>query len=83
MKIRQGFVSNSSSSSFVIRLEHITAKQLVSIQNHNECPDCENGEGWSITVDAEFVKGYTSMDNFNMFNFLERIGIENIVKWND
>ena len=36
MKIRQGFVSNSSSSSFVINLADITAKQKQQIENHAE-----------------------------------------------
>ena len=78
MKARNGFVSNSSSSSFVIPLIKITAKQLVDIKNHSEHTDCP----WSITVTAHTVEGYTDMDNFDMREFLENIGIdENIVKW--
>ena len=34
MKIRDGFVSNSSSSSFTIEKEHLTDKQIDSIINH-------------------------------------------------
>jgi len=34
MKIRSGFVSNSSSSSFIIRKTLLTVQQLESIRNH-------------------------------------------------
>ena len=78
MKIRNGFVSNSSSSSFVIPLIKITAKQLVDINNHSEHTDCP----WHITVTAHTVEGYTDMDNFDMREFFENIGVdENIVNW--
>jgi len=34
MKIRKGFVSNSSSSSFVIAKKHLTEEQIWAIKNH-------------------------------------------------
>ena len=34
MKIRQGFVSNSSSSSFVINKINLSEKQIEQIKNH-------------------------------------------------
>lgn len=34
MRLRLGFVSNSSSSSFVIPLQYVTEKQLHEIKNH-------------------------------------------------
>ena len=36
MKIRQGFVSNSSSSSFVIKKEDLTDQQISSLLNYHE-----------------------------------------------
>jgi|688.fasta_scaffold37874_8 hypothetical protein len=79
MKIRIGFVSNSSSSSFVIPLIKITAKQLVDIVNHS---DHTNDNPWTITVTTHTVEGYTSMDNFDMREFLVNIGVEeDIVNW--
>jgi len=36
MKIRDGFVSNSSSSSFVLRVSGLSKKQLNMVENHIE-----------------------------------------------
>ena len=36
MKIRNGFVSNSSSSSFIINKENLTPNQIERIKNHIE-----------------------------------------------
>ena len=55
-----------------------TGKQLVDINNHSEHTDCP----WHITVTAHTVEGYTDMDNFDMREFFENIGVdENIVNW--
>lgn len=89
MKQRQGFVSNSSSSSFVIRLDDITAKQLKLIQTH-QIKGKKHGiphamtDPWTIEVTEETVKGSTWMDNFDMRHYLWIIGIpENKIKWGE
>ena len=70
MKIRVGFVSNSSSSSFSIRLKDINGKQLDQIIAH------------SIDVDENEVRGSTMMDNFDMSEFLKRIGVpDEVIRW--
>lgn len=81
MKIRTGFVSNSSSSSFTIRPEDLTVRQLQQIYDHAD----EAGENaWSIHEDEKFVRGYTSMDNFDMRVYLRNIGIDrDKVCWDD
>jgi len=89
MKIRQGFVSNSSSSSFIIERDGVTDKQLYKIKNHLEYGKLKNVgdyfgkyDEWDIDVGEKYIHGWCSMDNFDMYKFLEYIGIDmNKVEW--
>lgn len=93
MKIRSGFVSNSSSSSFVIAKTALTEEQIEQIKNHQEIAKkmgeglSEHGFGcldspWSIFENNYYVEGRTDMNNFDMFNFLGEIGVPlNVVRW--
>jgi hypothetical protein len=84
VKIRTGYVSNSSSSSFVINKQDITAEQRDLIFNHAKIayilfpadfhPNDVLDE-WGIKEDDISVSGFTAMDNFNMERFMERIGV--------
>lgn len=67
MKIRSGFVSNSSSSSFLIPINALSENQLLMIQN---LIDKINFEGWAIIINEKCIYGYTFMDNFDMHFFL-------------
>ena len=71
-KIRAGFVSNSSSASFVISLDDLSAKQLRMITDGSSInfENFEDYECWSINVNDEEVSGYTSLDNFNFYDYL-------------
>ena len=81
MKIRIGFVSNSSSSSFVIKLEDLTGKQVSLIRNHIFLA---KDDPWTITETKETISGFTSMDNFDMRNYLSEIGIKDKdIDWGD
>lgn len=93
MKIRAGFVSNSSSASFTIPLSKITEEQLLKIVDHGEIAvelEMEYPEdAWEIQVHRcrggwGWVEGFTWMDNFDMHHFFEVIGIsEDVVKWHE
>ena len=88
MKIRNGFVSNSSSSSFMISKSVLTEKQMEAIRDHinyakNNFSDmigkCLGKDtynwAWNILENDEYILGNVDMDNFDMSDFLERIGI--------
>ena len=93
MKIRNGYVSNSSSSSFVIPLDMLTEGKIDSIFNHMEeakkhkdyydFGTVDDYDAWSITQDEHYIQGYTIMDNFDMGTFLlDYLKIPgNVVKW--
>jgi hypothetical protein len=87
MKVRIGFVSNSSSSSFAISLHDISAWQLQMIEKHSEIARVLGGydddEPWIIDVEGSEVKGHTFMDNFDMHHFLTCVVQvpEDSIKW--
>ena len=86
MKIRNGFVSNSSASSFIIPLDKITDEQKQMIYNHitigqevdkelkkeGKEPLYEYYEDWNIIEDEFALWCSTSMDNFSLMEFAER-----------
>jgi hypothetical protein len=89
MKVRNGFVSNSSTSSFVIALSEVTSEQLEKVKNHIkegkklgiEYAELENE--WNIEVSNGLVYGFTAMDNFDMLEYLEKVGVSDKVRWID
>jgi len=90
VKIRNGFVSNSSSSSFMVPKVSITGEQYEQILNHIEegkrLGMDDKFDNWEISYRDEWrfietenvLKGYTSMDNFNMQDFMQLIGVDKI-----
>lgn len=48
MKIRSGFVSNSSSSSFIISKKHLTKEQIWAIKNHGKV-----GKWFEVLINEE------------------------------
>jgi hypothetical protein len=84
MKIKEGNVSNSSSSSFVVIRNAITKKQLKQIKNRisqaKSIKDInqkywKDSDAWEIKITKETIKGTTTMDNFPMEDFLFKIKV--------
>ena len=70
MKIRTGFVSNSSSSSFVIDKDKVSDYQRRMIYDHSG----KAGEdAWSIFETETKIHGSCFMDNFSMREWLIKV----------
>lgn len=53
------------------------------IRRHEEIKNIPALDGWNISEDEVDIRGYTSMDNFDMRQFLEDIGVNmDKVRWN-
>jgi hypothetical protein len=91
MKVRKGFVSNSSSSSFIIDKKHLTNAEIKIIKNHiteaqkyEELKYSDEYNAWSISETEYELLGRTSQDNFDMSLFLTKIGVpEEVVQWDE
>ena len=81
MKKRNDFVTNSSSSSFIISKKYLDEDQLLAIEVHDRIAkemnwdDCWD-EPWSIYQNDEYITGSTWMDNFDMRGFLKNIKVD-------
>jgi len=81
MKNRQGFVSNSSSASFVIDKTKLNGLQIIAIKNHIQTAIELGMDEYTTEYNAWYVidnndgtmKLSTSMNNFNMKEFLLKI----------
>jgi len=83
MKIRNGFVSNSSSSSFVVSLDKISDKDMAILMSYSSEISADEvnrawTDSWSITVDTQrgVIRGYTTMDNGDLDEFLKSRGVD-------
>lgn len=75
MKIRNGFVSNSSSSSFVVALSMLSEDEKQKILDYVPFSNEETEDyrdHWSIRVDEkrDVMYGFTIMDNGDLSKYL-------------
>jgi len=71
VKTRSGFVSNSSSASFIVAKSRISGVEAAALLAYNISE--ENTDGWSIWEDGDRLRGSTNMDNDALDEYLERI----------
>lgn len=86
MKTRADYVTNSSSSSFVINKKYLDNDQIIAIREHSRLGEKlgikYSEEAWSIEENSKYIGGCTFMDNFDMREFLEKIDIDiRLVDW--
>jgi len=88
MKVRIDFVTNSSSSSFTILTDTLSEKQVLAIINHSELGKMigieYSSDAWKIVITDRMVSAETIINNFDMGDFLDKIGVDRrLVKWDD
>lgn len=86
MKLRAGFVSNSSASSFILKKKDLKKWQICAIKYHLEFGrllgveysdhECDRWEIMGIkNKQSKIIQLSTTMTNFSMRDFLKKIGV--------
>ena len=88
MKLRIGFVTNSSSSSFTIAKSDLTDEQIEKIKNYFEAAKKvgmnDFDDLWDIDETNFNIDGFTCMNNGDMLKFLRLIGVDrDNIEWEE
>jgi hypothetical protein len=85
MKTRNGFVSNSSSASFVLSKRLLSEVQLVALRNHIEVGQWLGIEyalprdAWRMHESKSKIEFGTIIDNFDLGELIDKIGARGAV----
>ena len=79
MKIRTGFVSNSSSASFMVPKSRMSIAEGVLLLGFPSA--VKNNDGWNIYEDGDCIRGSTSMDNDRLDEYLTKNGFKAKIEW--
>lgn len=74
MKYRHGFVSNSSSASFMVPKSRISGTEGAALLAYNISE--ENTDGWTVWEDGDCIRGSTFMDNDALDEYLDSINFD-------
>lgn len=80
MKLRSGFVSNSSSSSFVLGKYFLTDEQIAYFKSKLDDINDDNEEGY-ISDNKYYFQGEISQHSTIIDEVIEELGIEEFCSW--